>query len=169
MCSLAVTVLCLAIHVSPKEPLGIKLPFLVFMWTCVQTLELLCRATLSCEHAFEESPTSQEYSKMWWRDHTPPYKESCWQAIASEIRRPFQKKAFCNCHVSGPSALPIVISNLSMILPYSYPWKKMLLCAEWSVSLSSFSMKCKAVSSNIGYSDSFPWKAIFMIVHGTIS
>lgn len=84
---MTVTASYLDIQVSPKEPLGTKLPFLAVMWTCVQTLELLSRTFVNSEHAFEESPTSQEYSNMWWRDHIPPYKESCWQAIASEIRR----------------------------------------------------------------------------------
>lgn len=74
-------------------------------------------------------------SKMWCRDHIPPYKESCWQAIASEIRRRhLKKKVFCNSHVSGPSSLPIMISNLSMICLTHMPGKIAALCRVISFS-----------------------------------
>lgn len=98
---------------------------------CVQTLQLLFRTTVSHEHAFEESSTSQQYSKAWWRDHILYYDKSCCQYIApSKIRgrRPLRK--ILKLHVCSPSALPIMISNLSNMLPYSYHWEN--LCSVQS-------------------------------------
>lgn len=138
-----------------------------FWSLCVPTLELLSRTTVSCEHSFEESPTSQEYSKMWWRDHVLSYYLTRNPAGKPYIRnqKTFQKKKkksnlqlSCLWPICFAHRDKRFIHDLALLMSL----EKSLLCAEWSVSLSSFSMKCKAVSSNIGCSDSFPLGRLFL-------
>lgn len=164
-CPLTVAVSCLDLNVSPKEPLGMKLPFLVLM--CANT-----------------GTSFQDHCELWtflWGESYQSgiqqnvverpcsillsYKESCWQAIhqkSEDLSKKKKKKSILQLSCLWPICFAHRDKRFIHDLALLMSLEKSLLCAEWSVSLSSFSMKCKAVSSNIGCSDSFPLGRLFL-------
>lgn len=167
---------CLDIHISTKQPLSIKLPFLFFMWalTCVcrhwnffpeplRAMNMPLRRVLLASNSAKCGEET-----IFCLTTNPAVKLYHPLKSGEEDLLKKKKKKTLKLSCVSPICFAHHDKQFSQHLALLTSLGKSLLCAEWSISFSRLSLKCRAVSKNIGYSDSFSWRPIFMIVlHGT--